>query len=107
MSENSKPTIDQDKLLTSTDAQVWATEFAKVRPDVDEGLMLGWFANAIETSWRIAKKDQISARGLITAIEDLIGWLDAASDDDEPAYAKGKVSASATAQALRAILDQP
>lgn len=31
----------------TTDAQVWATEFKKRFPDVDEGTMIGWFANAI------------------------------------------------------------
>ena len=40
------------KLLSTTDAQVWAQEFMKVYDDlvivIDEGLMIGWFANAIE-----------------------------------------------------------
>lgn len=40
----------------------------------------------------------------VEAVEDLIGWLDAASADDEPMYAKGKVSARATADRLRATL---
>lgn len=29
---------------------VWASEFAKVFPEVDTGTMIGWFANAIETA---------------------------------------------------------
>jgi hypothetical protein len=40
------------KLIGNTDATVWATEFVKLvkaKPSefIDEGLMLGWFANAI------------------------------------------------------------
>ena len=31
----------------TTDAVVWAKEFCRLFPDADEGLMLGWFANAI------------------------------------------------------------
>lgn len=29
------------------DASVWADEFCKLFPEMDRGLMLGWFANAI------------------------------------------------------------
>jgi hypothetical protein len=43
------PAVDQDRLYATTRADVWAEEFAKVCPEVDRGLMLGWFANAIET----------------------------------------------------------
>ena len=31
----------------TTDVVVWAKEFCRLFPDADEGLMLGWFANAI------------------------------------------------------------
>jgi hypothetical protein len=41
--------VNVSRLYATTNAQVWAEEFAKVCPDVDEGLMIGWFANAIET----------------------------------------------------------
>ena len=41
---------------------------------------------------------------MVERVEDLIGWLDAASADDEPMYAKGKVSARATADRLRAAI---
>jgi hypothetical protein len=37
------------KLLSTTDAAVWARHFVELFPDADEELMLGWFANAIET----------------------------------------------------------
>ncbi len=40
---------DLARLYATTDASVWAEEFAKVRPEVDQDLMIGWFANAIET----------------------------------------------------------
>lgn len=31
----------------TTDAAIWAKEFCRLFPDANEGLMLGWFANAI------------------------------------------------------------
>jgi hypothetical protein len=45
------------KLLATTDAMVWAQEWCIVarkleylgKPLIDEGWMVGWFANAIET----------------------------------------------------------
>lgn len=43
---------DQERLYASTDAVVWAEEFAKVCPEVDKGLMIGWFANAFVTAER-------------------------------------------------------
>lgn len=39
-------------LYATTDAAVWAAEFMAVLAEgveIDEGLMIGWFANAIET----------------------------------------------------------
>lgn len=50
-----RPTPDEALLRTTTDASVWAAEFCKVQPDVDEGLMIGWFANAIETAKTIGR----------------------------------------------------
>ncbi len=40
--------VDDARLLGTTDASIWVEEFQKVCSGVDEGLMLGWFANAIE-----------------------------------------------------------
>jgi hypothetical protein len=38
----------------STDAQEWASEFMRIfgdrKQDIDEGLMITWFANAIEVA---------------------------------------------------------
>lgn len=45
-------TVDQDKLLSTADAAIWAREFKKVEPGVDEGFMIGWFANAMATAER-------------------------------------------------------
>ena len=36
-------------LLNTTDATVWARHFVELFPAANEELMLGWFANAIET----------------------------------------------------------
>lgn len=42
------PNLDL-KLCNTTDARVWAKEFCHLNPALDEGTMIGWFANAIET----------------------------------------------------------
>lgn len=42
--------VDEARLRRHADALVWAEEFAKVQPEVDMGLMIGWFANAMETA---------------------------------------------------------
>jgi hypothetical protein len=44
------PEVDQKRLYATTDASAWAEEFAKVVPEVDQGTMVTWFANAIETA---------------------------------------------------------
>jgi hypothetical protein len=38
------------RLYASADAQVWAEEFVKMNPHMDEGTMIGWFANAMQTA---------------------------------------------------------
>lgn len=48
----SREPVDVAALDESTVASVWVAEFIKVVPDADEGLMLGWFANAIERGRR-------------------------------------------------------
>lgn len=49
------------KLSQTTDAQVWAKEFLKVleekQPKLDEGFMIAWFANAIETAKDIERQE--------------------------------------------------
>ena len=42
--------VDERRLYATDNAAVWAEEFNKVCPEVDEGLMIGWFANAIESA---------------------------------------------------------
>jgi hypothetical protein len=54
--------VNQDLLLRTDDAQVWATEFHKVQPDVDVGLMISWFANAMETAERIQREKYAEAQ---------------------------------------------
>lgn len=46
--------MDSPDLLATTDGEVWAQEFMRrfgdrLNESVDEGLMISWFANAIET----------------------------------------------------------
>ena len=52
-------TVDQERLFSTTDAAVWAEEFAKVAPGVDKGFMIGWFANAIETAKDFGRRDAL------------------------------------------------
>ena len=42
-----KPEDRPDWPLPSFDARDWAKAFCKKFPQMDEGLMLGWFANAL------------------------------------------------------------
>jgi hypothetical protein len=49
------------RLASTTDAAVWATEFCRRIPGTDWGLMVGWFANAIE-----AGRDAGSQRNVVT-----------------------------------------
>lgn len=74
--------VDQTRLYATDDAMVWSQEFAKVEPDVDQGFMIGWFANAIETAKAIErkrieeadKKRPIGMRGL-TALRQIMNEL--------------------------------
>jgi hypothetical protein len=55
------------RLHATTDAAVWAAEFMALfgsrLEDIDEGLMIGWFANAIEVG-RAAGEKPYAERGL-------------------------------------------
>jgi hypothetical protein len=42
--------VDEVLLRSTDDATIWAAEFKKIQPDVDEGLMISWFANCIEST---------------------------------------------------------
>jgi hypothetical protein len=48
---------EMNYLLETTDARKWAQEFMREfgdrKAEIDEGLMIAWFANAIETGRRI------------------------------------------------------
>ena len=46
--------VDESKLIGEFDAQVWAREFMKLihnGTQISEGLMIGWFANAIMSGY--------------------------------------------------------
>ena len=44
---NTKPEDRLDWPLPSFDARDWAKAFCKINPQIDEDIMLGWFANAL------------------------------------------------------------
>ncbi len=50
-----KPPVDEDRLRSTDDASVWADEFSKVHPEIDRGLMIGWFANCAEGAKDLAR----------------------------------------------------
>jgi hypothetical protein len=45
--------------LPSFDARDWAAAFCKHHPDIDEGLMLAWFANALMRGYDQRVSEQI------------------------------------------------
>lgn len=51
--------VDEIELYGEFDARVWAQQFLKINPDcgVDEGSLIGWFANAIMTGYDRAHND--------------------------------------------------
>ncbi len=69
------------RLLGTTDAAVWASEFMRIKHEIetandgrltdDEGWMIGWFANAIETGRQAASSVDLLARdGDVDHLED-------------------------------------
>lgn len=58
--------ITQAELLSSNDAQVWAKAFVEAKErnnwaleDIDEELMIGWFANAMLSHEQVLIKDRL------------------------------------------------
>lgn len=54
------PTAEEDqrvkhRLLSTDHADIWAEEFCRLYPGVDEDTLTGWFANAIETAKNITR----------------------------------------------------
>lgn len=51
----SDKTREEINLHSTMDASVWAEEFIRIfahrRDEIDEGLMIGWFANSIMTGY--------------------------------------------------------
>jgi hypothetical protein len=77
-------TVNQERLLSTTDASVWAeefmAEFGDRKQDIDEGLMIGWFANAIETGRSQGRKETCPHREFSVLGDDLCicntcGWI--------------------------------
>lgn len=56
--------VNEKLLLSSADAQVWAKEFMKLVQfgvEIDEGLMMSWFANAMLTAMLTAERGSKNA----------------------------------------------
>ena len=54
--------VDSEYPYGEFDAQKWAEEFERLYPELElsEGIMLGWFANAIMTGYNKAKNEKVS-----------------------------------------------
>lgn len=50
--------VDTARLFSTDDAQVWAQEFAKVVPELDEGFMISWFANCAENAKDLLRRGE-------------------------------------------------
>lgn len=68
-----KGDVDEKRLRGTTNAMVWAEEFKKVCPTVDDGLMIEWFANAIETGRQAARTGTMSMSEIRSAITQAVG----------------------------------
>jgi hypothetical protein len=56
------PPVDEARLRSTDKADVWAEEFAKVFPEIDQGTMIAWFANCAENAKDIqAKRNEVLA----------------------------------------------
>lgn len=67
--------VDEKKLLGSPDAKVWAeefmAEFGDRREDIDEGLMIGWFANAMAVGEQGGRQSPYNDPAFIKWAEDV------------------------------------
>lgn len=77
----------ENTLLSTTDASVWTQEFCRifqgrsiggpvVTGDVDEGTMMTWFANAIETGRSAGRKELCPHANVSELADDLSTCLD-------------------------------
>lgn len=73
------------------DASVWARAFVELFPDADEGLMLGWFANAIETGYEIGR-----GRARQEYEQKAIEYIEASKRTGNPDYKLGMAQVYAT-----------
>jgi hypothetical protein len=61
-----------------TDSEKWAQEFNRTTvkqggPDLDEGYLIGWFANAIEHSWQVRSRE---LEAQLDKVEQAKGYID-------------------------------
>jgi len=56
---NTKPEDRPDWPLPSFDARDWAAAFCKINPQMDEGTMIAWFANALMRGYDQANHEML------------------------------------------------
>lgn len=54
---NGKAPKEEDRLIDCVDCQVFAREFNRRNPSIDEGYLLGWFATAIENGKSAGRRE--------------------------------------------------
>ncbi len=74
--------VDSSRLIGEFSAQIWAEEFKKLFPQIDEGLMLGWFANAIMAGYDYRAVEVPSVEEIQQIIQDNF------NSSDETTYAQ-------------------
>lgn len=72
--------VDEKKLRSTIDASAWAREFSKVCPEVDEGLMIGWFANAMMNVFDYKDREHESAKYDRESLFDYLDNIDTIDD---------------------------
>jgi len=91
----------QHTLLGTMDAMVWAEEFCRIfdgvevstvefgdgTPVVDPGLMVGWFANAMQVAININRTHELHAAGELTETEEFLQrWHEEHPDEVEETW---------------------
>lgn len=63
-------------LIDTTDAQQWAKAFCELNNAADEGMMLAWFANAIETGRRAGARIVDRLQAEVKEVNMANGWYE-------------------------------
>jgi hypothetical protein len=101
------PRADSLHLIGNFDAQAWAKEFMRLwgerLSEVDEGLMIGWFANAIMAGYDHKDRAARPSRAEVRRLYDIAA--DAECIEDDGSHASVLAAYKARDAAREALLD--